>query len=102
MRVSDLFIYPLKSARGIALASTEIDAYGLPGDRRAMVTDADGHFITQRELQALARIDVRPEAGAFRLLMQGKSDIAVCGGAFALAPLNGVLFSKLGGLARGG
>lgn len=77
MRVSDLFIYPLKSARGIALPFTEIDAHGLPGDRRAMVTDADGHFITQRELQALARIDVRPEAGAFRLLMQGKPDIAV-------------------------
>jgi len=77
MRVSDLFIYPLKSARGIALPFTEIDAYGLPGDRRAMVTDADGQFITQRELPALARIDVRPETGAFRLLMQGKADIAV-------------------------
>ncbi|MBB3591889.1 hypothetical protein FHX08_002233 [Rhizobium sp. BK529] len=77
MRVSDLFIYPLKSARGIALPFTEIDAYGLPGDRRAMVTDPDGHFITQRELPALARIEVRPEAGAFRLLMQGKADIAV-------------------------
>ncbi len=77
MRVSDLFIYPLKSARGIALPSTEIDACGLPGDRRAMVTDADGQFITQRELPALARIDVRPETGAFRLLMQGKADIAV-------------------------
>lgn len=77
MRVSDLFIYPLKSARGIALPSTEIDAHGLPGDRRAMVTDPDGHFITQRELPALARIDVRPEAGTFRLLMQGKPEIAV-------------------------
>ncbi|EJJ27843.1 MOSC domain-containing protein [Rhizobium sp. CF142] len=77
MRVSDLFIYPLKSARGIALPFTEIDAYGLPGDRRAMVTDPDGHFITQRELPTLAQIDVRPEAGAFRLLMQGKPDIAV-------------------------
>ena len=42
MRVSDLFIYPLKSARGIALPFTEIDAHGLPGDRRAMVTDAKG------------------------------------------------------------
>lgn len=77
MRVSDLFIYPLKSARGIALPFTTIDAYGLPGDRRAMVTDAEGYFITQRELPALARIDVRPEAGAFRLLMQGKPEIAV-------------------------
>ena len=77
MRVSDLFIYPLKSARGIALPAAEIDAYGLPGDRRAMITDAQGHFITQRELPDLARIDVRPESGVFRLLMQGKQDIAV-------------------------
>lgn len=77
MRVSDLFIYPLKSARGIALPFTDIDAYGLPGDRRAMVTDPDGHFITQRELPTLAQIDVRPEAGVFRLLMEGKQEIAV-------------------------
>ncbi|MGO7588350.1 MOSC domain-containing protein [Rhizobium leguminosarum] len=77
MRVSDLFIYPLKSARGIALPAADIDAYGLPGDRRAMITDARGHFITQRELPDLARIEVRPEASAFRLLMQGKTDISV-------------------------
>ncbi|KEC76210.1 UNVERIFIED_ORG: hypothetical protein GGD51_001105 [Rhizobium esperanzae] len=77
MRVSDLFIYPLKSARAIALPAADVDAYGLPGDRRAMITDAEGHFITQRELPDLARIEIRPEAGAFRLLMQGKPDISV-------------------------
>jgi uncharacterized protein YcbX len=77
MRVSDLFIYPLKSARGIALPAADIDGYGLPGDRRAMITDVQGHFITQRELPDLARIEVRPEASAFRLLMQGKTDISV-------------------------
>ncbi|MBB2681460.1 UNVERIFIED_ORG: uncharacterized protein YcbX [Rhizobium esperanzae] len=77
MRVSDLFIYPLKSARAIALPAADVDAYGLPGDRRAMITDAEGHFITQRELPDLARIEIQPEAGAFRLLMQGKPDISV-------------------------
>ncbi|MGV4792434.1 MOSC N-terminal beta barrel domain-containing protein [Rhizobium sp. F40D2] len=77
MHISDLFIYPLKSARGIALPSADIDAYGLPGDRRAMITDAHGHFITQRELPDLARIEIRSEPGAFRLLMQGKQDISV-------------------------
>ncbi|KPH10531.1 MOSC domain-containing protein [Rhizobium acidisoli] len=77
MHISDLFIYPLKSARGIALPSVDIDAYGLPGDRRAMITDPHGHFITQRELPDLARIEIRPEPGAFRLLMQGKQDISV-------------------------
>ncbi|MBB4573855.1 MOSC domain-containing protein [Rhizobium lentis] len=77
MRVSDLFIYPLKSARAIALPAADIDAYGLPGDRRAMITDPQGHFITQRELPDLARIEIRPKADAFRLLMQGKPEISV-------------------------
>jgi uncharacterized protein YcbX len=71
MRVSDLFIYPVKSARGIALDTTEIDAFGLPGDRRAMLANPDGSFITQREMPDLARIDVHPEADAFRLGMAG-------------------------------
>lgn len=77
MRVSDLFIYPLKSARGIAIPSAVINAFGLAGDRRTMVIDATGHFITQRELSDLARIEVRPEPAALRLLMEGRNDILV-------------------------
>ncbi|WP_434712630.1 MOSC domain-containing protein [Rhizobium sp. YTUHZ045] len=77
MRISDLFIYPLKSARAIALPAADIGAEGLAGDRRAMIIDLNGHFITQRELPDLARIEIRPEPGAFRLLIQGKSELAV-------------------------
>jgi uncharacterized protein YcbX len=72
MRVSDLFIYPLKSGRGTAMSTAEIDAFGLPGDRRAMITDPDGHFITQRELPELARIDARTDASSLRLSMVDK------------------------------
>jgi 3-oxoacyl-(acyl-carrier-protein) synthase/NAD(P)-dependent dehydrogenase (short-subunit alcohol dehydrogenase family) len=36
------------------------------------------------------------------LLNQGKCDIAICGGAFALAPRGAVMFAKLRGLSRGG
>jgi uncharacterized protein YcbX len=75
MRVSDLFIYPLKSGRGIALPSAEIDAFGLPGDRRAMIADPDGHFITQRELPELARIEVRADASSLRLSMADKETV---------------------------
>ncbi|WP_313609043.1 MOSC N-terminal beta barrel domain-containing protein, partial [Rhizobium sp.] len=50
MRVTELNIYPLKSGRGIVLSQSDITAEGLPGDRRAMLTDPSGHFITQREL----------------------------------------------------
>jgi uncharacterized protein YcbX len=77
MRVSDLFIYPLKSARGIALPSATVNAFGLAGDRRAMIVDPSGHFITQRELQDLARIDVQPWPRFLRLKMEGRPDIDV-------------------------
>lgn len=72
MRITGLFIYPIKSARGIALQSSEIDAFGLPGDRRAMITDRDGHFITQRELPDLARIAVQAAPSGLHLTMGDK------------------------------
>ncbi len=77
MQVSDLFIYPLKSARGIAIPSAAIDAFGLAGDRRAMLVDPSGHFITQRELQDIARIDIQPAPSYLRLKMEGQADIIV-------------------------
>jgi uncharacterized protein YcbX len=81
MRVSDLFIYPLKSGRGIAIPAAEIDAFGLPGDRRAMITDPDGHFITQRELPELARIEVRADASSLRLSMADNETVVPLPGA---------------------
>jgi uncharacterized protein YcbX len=58
MKVHSLHIYPMKSARVIHLSQAEIGEWGLAGDRRYMITDPDGKFITQRELQALAQITV--------------------------------------------
>lgn len=77
MRVSQLNFYPLKSGRGIALQEAEITATGIPGDRQMMVTDPSGHFITQRELQALAQVEVTPEHGGFRCAIGGKGEIFV-------------------------
>lgn len=56
MRVAALNIFPLKSARGIGLGESHVDAFGLAGDRRWMVTDPNGKFVTQRELPQLAQI----------------------------------------------
>lgn len=75
MRVSQLNFYPLKSGRGISLNEAEIAAEGIPGDRRMMVTDPSGHFITQRELQALAQLQVTPGDGGFRFAIDGKGEI---------------------------
>ncbi|MBP2560644.1 uncharacterized protein YcbX [Neorhizobium galegae] len=77
MRISELNFYPLKSGRGIALTEAEIAASGIPGDREMMVVDPTGMFITQRELQPLARLEVYPEAGSVRFAMEGKGEIRV-------------------------
>ncbi|MVA21939.1 MOSC domain-containing protein [Agrobacterium vitis] len=59
MFLSDLCIYPLKSARGLALGQADIRPEGLRRDRQLMLVEPSGHFVTQRELPELARLDVR-------------------------------------------
>ncbi|MGV1870287.1 MOSC domain-containing protein [Agrobacterium rosae] len=75
MRITELNIYPLKSARGISLAESPISAEGLPGDRRAMLVDPSGQFITQRELPEIATINVRAEQSGFHLSVDGKGQV---------------------------
>ena len=76
MRVSSLFFYPLKSARGIAVQSAAIGSEGIAGDRRAMLVDPTGQFITQREMPELARLAVHPDAQGLQLSMDAKGEIS--------------------------
>lgn len=57
MHVADLFIYPVKSLRGFAVDSATLDHFGFVGDRRFLVVDADGRFLTQRVLPRMALIE---------------------------------------------
>jgi uncharacterized protein len=77
MKVTELNFYPLKSARGIALKEARITAAGIPGDRQMMIVDPSGQFITQRDLQTLAQIEVEPKDVGVRLAMAGQGDIVV-------------------------
>jgi uncharacterized protein YcbX len=54
MRLSALWIYPLKSGGGVSLDAWELDAMGLAEDRRFMLVDPSGNFITQRQEPRLA------------------------------------------------
>lgn len=77
MQITDLFIYPFKSARGIALPQARIDAMGLAGDRRMMLVDPSGHFITQRELPDLARLTALPAAAYLTLRLDDGREMMV-------------------------
>jgi uncharacterized protein YcbX len=55
-RLLSLHRYPIKACHGHDLTTATVGPLGLDGDRRWMITDADGTFITQRQLPALARL----------------------------------------------
>ncbi len=56
LRLTGLNIYPIKSARGIALGESEVDGFGLSHDRRWMVVDPAGIFLSQRNHARLALV----------------------------------------------
>jgi uncharacterized protein YcbX len=55
-RIEGLFVYPVKSCAGIALDEAILTETGLDLDRAWMVVDAQGEFVTQRELPRMALI----------------------------------------------
>ncbi len=54
--ITGLFVYPVKSARGIVRSSVRVSATGFEWDRHWMIVDAKGSFLTQRTHPQLARI----------------------------------------------
>lgn len=56
MHLSSIHFYPIKSCGGISVLTWPVDEFGLRHDRRWMVATPRGHFLTQRELPALALV----------------------------------------------
>lgn len=67
MRVLSLAIYPVKACRGTALREAVVEPRGFENDRRWMIVDAQGRFLSQRELPRLAALAARAEAGRLEL-----------------------------------
>jgi uncharacterized protein len=72
MHVTGLNIHPLKSGRAVPQTAVTVNLDGLAGDRRFMLVAPDGHFITQRDLQALARVEAEHVDGGVHLRMNGE------------------------------
>jgi uncharacterized protein len=58
VRLTAIYTYPIKACGGIARQEASIEARGLSGDRRYMLVDGNGRFISQREQPRLALIGV--------------------------------------------
>lgn len=58
MKVTDLFVYPIKSCRGIRSPLVSVTPTGFIGDRQFMLVNEQGLFLTQRDYPILARVKV--------------------------------------------
>ncbi len=79
LSLSEIYIYPIKSAAGIAVQAAQLTDRGLHYDRRWMVVDAKGKFITQRRFprMALIGVSIHESAGCLRLSAPGMADLSV-------------------------
>jgi uncharacterized protein YcbX len=65
--VEHTIIYPIKSMAGIACNELELTDRGAKGDRRWMLIDAHGRFISQREWSSMCLFDVGYCDGGFEI-----------------------------------
>lgn len=77
IRLSVLYRYPVKSLAGHHLEYSTLDTFGLQHDRRWMVVDREGGFLTQRELPEMALISTRLEGQELVLQAPGQPPLAV-------------------------
>ena len=75
--LSDLRLYPIKSCGGIAVDEWEVDERGLRHDRRWMLVDETGSFMSQRKLPRMALIKVHLESDGLAVDAPGMSSLQV-------------------------
>ncbi len=73
--IANLFVYPVKSCAGVALQESVLTETGLDLDRAWMVVDADGEFVSQRELPRMALI--RPQLRTHEVVLRAPGMLAL-------------------------
>ncbi|MBK7315211.1 MOSC domain-containing protein [Candidatus Aalborgicola defluviihabitans] len=75
--IARLFIYPIKSCAGIELPQARLTETGLLHDRWFMLVDAQGRFVSQRELARMALIRPEIEGAQLRVRAPGMADLVL-------------------------
>ncbi len=66
--MESLAVYPVKSCAGVAVTTASVQTRGLESDRRWMIVDTEGRYITQREVGELARVQCQPDIMGIQFL----------------------------------
>ena len=77
LRLSGMYRYLVKSLAGESLERGRLDAFGLQMDRRWMLVDREGGFLSQRELPRMALITPRLTPEGLLLQAPERAELAV-------------------------
>lgn len=75
LRIRQLFVYPVKSLRGIAVQQWQATPRGLEHDRQWMLVMPNGRFVSQRQLPRMALIDTALDSDDLTLSAAGHGSI---------------------------
>jgi uncharacterized protein YcbX len=73
--IAQLVVYPVKSCAGVQVQEALLTETGLEFDRAWMVVDAQGNFLTQRELPRMALI--QPQLKHFEMVLRAPGMLAL-------------------------
>lgn len=90
MQLTGLHLYPVKSLRGCSVPTASVDSLGLIGDRRFLVVDETGRFLTQRTHPRMALIATALDATHLALSLPSSSSIRISRAPDPTAPLRTV------------
>lgn len=82
MQVTRLFVHPVKSLGGISVSQFSVDRFGPVHDRRWLVVDRQGQFLTQRQHARMALVSTALEAGRVTLSAPGCEPVQFSAGDF--------------------
>ncbi|HVF47818.1 MAG TPA: MOSC N-terminal beta barrel domain-containing protein [Pyrinomonadaceae bacterium] len=77
MHISEINIYPVKSLKGISVQASLVEPKGLELDRRWIIVDVSGKFLTQRELPRMATINVARFGNGIVVTAAGRGQLRV-------------------------
>ena len=75
--ITGLFVYPVKSLKGISLNSVKTGLRGFEFDREWMITDSEYQFITQRQIEKMAIISVAIDSSTLTLSANGYKSLFI-------------------------
>lgn len=73
LTLSEIWVYPIKSLGGIRRQKARLTERGLEWDRRWMLLDAEGQFMTQRQTAAMALLEVSLQQNQLEVRLRTKN-----------------------------